>query len=212
MWSIVIRDGLKSLVPGSRHLRQWVRKIQPYRSWPQNDDLALLQGLQIVSIAHNHGLTNGVIMEVGTGWIPTIPHLFLAAGAQRILLTDIERLADEQTFTHGRKLAATKLQSLSDKVGTEKKTLCANLSKPDHFDYRCPPRTEELASDSIDLIYSRTVLEHIEPETLVQLQQEWYRLLRPGGFCIHIIDHSDHFEHRDKLLTRLNFLQLSGWK
>lgn len=212
MWSIIIRDGLKALIPGSHRLRHWMRKIRPYRSLRQNDDLALRQGLQILNIAHSHGNTDGAVLEVGTGWMPTIPYLFLAAGVSRVILTDIEQLADEQTFAHGRDLAAAKLRDLSDIIRVDEGKLQNNLLRPDCFDYRCPPKLEELASESIDLIYSRTVLEHMDPGTLEALQHEWCRLLRPGGLCIHIIDNSDHFEHRDKRLTRLNFLQLSGWK
>ena len=32
-------------------------------------------------------------------------------------------------------------------------------------------------------------------------------MLAPGGVACHTIDHSDHWQHRDRSLPRLNFLQ-----
>jgi SAM-dependent methyltransferase len=154
------------------------------------------------------------VLEVGTGWMPTISHMFKACGAERIILTDVERLSDATTNLNARDFVEKSLHRLADVSGKEQEQLIANLSRLDIEEYRCPPRLDELGSNSIDLIYSRTVLEHIPEPILRESLEVWRRLLRPGGFCIHIIDNSDHFEHRDKRLSRLSFLTLSdrAWR
>lgn len=51
--------------------------------------------------------------------------------------------------------------------------------------------TKELPSGSVDCILSNSVLEHVaEPDALFA---ELARLLRPGGFMLHIVDYRDHF-------------------
>jgi SAM-dependent methyltransferase len=137
-----------------------------------------------------------------------------ACGAERVILTDIELLSDSTTFRHASDLVEKSLDRLADVSGVERELLKTNLFRVNFEEYRSPPRLDELQSNSVDLVYSRTVLEHIPKSVLKKLLVEWSRLLNPGGFCIHFIDNSDHFQHRDKSLSRLNFLTLSdrAWK
>lgn len=64
-----------------------------------------------------------------------------------------------------------------------------------------------LASNSVDLHISRSVLEHIPPETLKKIFQEGKRVLRPSGFLIHQIHLGDHMATFDKSISSINFLQ-----
>ncbi len=211
MWLSIIKDNLKAYVPCKQFLRSVLRKVSPYQSLQASDELAFEQGLQLVRIIQDHKIRLTTVLEVGTGWIPTIPHMLKACGAQRIILTDIERLSDSTTSNYASDLVEKSLDRLAEMSCAEQQLLKSNLFRLNVEEYRCPPRLDELQNNSVDLIYSRTVLEHIPERVLTELLTEWKRLLRPGGFCIHIIDNSDHFEHRDKSLSRLNFLALSGW-
>ncbi|HVQ38829.1 MAG TPA: hypothetical protein VMS31_14925, partial [Pyrinomonadaceae bacterium] len=38
---------------------------------------------------------------------------------------------------------------------------------------------------------------------------ECYRVIRPGGYMLHLIDLSDHFSHSDGSISTINFLQFS---
>ncbi|MEM6808758.1 MAG: class I SAM-dependent methyltransferase [Pseudomonadota bacterium] len=210
MWNIVLKDNLKACVPFRNTIRRVVRRLRPYRSMPENDALATSNGLQILKLVRQYDLSARDVLEVGTGWIPTIPKLFKAHGAQSIVLTDVEPLCDAQTAALAASLAQKALPDLNAITGQDLAILESNLAREGIESYRCPPQLEGLPDQSIDLIYSRTVLEHIPQPALVALLQEWRRLLRPGGCCIHIIDNSDHFEHRDKRLSRLNFLTLTN--
>ena len=214
MWLRITKDNLKACVPCKQFLRSILRKVSPYQSLRANDELTLEQGLQLVRFIHDYKIRMTTVLEVGTGWIPTIPRMLKACGAERIILTDIERLSDSTTFNYASNLVEKSLDRLAEVSCAEQQLLKANLFRLNVEEYRCPPRLDELQSNSVDLVYSRTVLEHIPEPVLRELLAEWRRRLRPGGFCIHLIDNSDHFEHRDKSLSRLNFLTLSdrAWK
>lgn len=208
MWKQVVIDNAKAALPGRHALRRAYRKARPYRSLPANDALAMAQGIEMVALARANGLVIERILEVGTGWIPTLPMIWKAAGARSLILTDIEPLCDEATLEHARRLVEAELGKIAEAAGLTVGEAKANLLAPPLHSYRCPPATEDLAPGSIDLIYSRTVLEHIAPELLARLMEEWARLLSPQGASLHLVDHSDHFEHRDKSLSRLNFLTI----
>src|SRR5262249_26083967 len=51
--------------------------------------------------------------------------------------------------------------------------------------------------------------EHIPRPVLQDILKECFRLLTPGGVVCHFIDNSDHWEHGDKSISRVNFLQFS---
>lgn len=214
MWLRISKDNLKACVPCKQVVRRLLRSVLPYQSNFANDDLALEHGIELVRLIHKYQIKMATILEVGTGWIPTIPHVLKACGAQRIILTDMERLCDSATFSYARGLVEGSVGRLAEVSRIGQDQLRSNLSRHDVTEYRCPPRLHELEDNSVDLVYSRTVLEHIRPTILQELMEEWRRILRPGAFCIHFIDNSDHFEHHDKSLSRLNFLTISGmrWK
>jgi SAM-dependent methyltransferase len=66
-----------------------------------------------------------------------------------------------------------------------------------------------LGNESVDIVYSNTTLEHAREEEISSLLRESYRIMRPGGYMLHLIDLSDHFAHSDQLITAINFLQFS---
>jgi SAM-dependent methyltransferase len=210
----IIGDNLKAFVPFKDNVRQALRRLMPYRSNLGNDRLALEAGLQLIRFVREYDVRLECVLEVGTGWIPTIPHMLKAVGAERLILTDIERLSDSTTFRHAEDLVLSAVDRIAAAGAISEQAVLANLAAPGSMEMRCPSNTQDLAANSVDLIYSRTVLEHIPRPPLVTLLDEWYRLLAPGGFAIHFIDNSDHFEHRDKSLSRLNFLTMSDsvWK
>jgi SAM-dependent methyltransferase len=214
MWARVAKDSVKACLPFQRSLRDLVRKIRPYESLPANDTRAIELGLQLISLIRDHDVATDRVLEVGTGWIPTIPKLLKAYGARRLILTDIERFCDARTDSHAQSLAQKAIPHLALASGKEQDALQAGLLRSNVEEYRFPPELSELDPYSIDLVYSRSVLEHLPEPILKHSLAEWKRILKPGGHCIHFIDNSDHFEHRDKALSRLNFLTLSdfAWK
>ncbi|MEM5786679.1 MAG: class I SAM-dependent methyltransferase, partial [Syntrophobacteraceae bacterium] len=72
-------------------------------------------------------------------------------------------------------------------------------------------KTTTLISNSIDLVTSFTVLEHIPPSELKLIIAEMDRILkRTSGLHVHRIDYTDHFAHSDKSISPINFLRYSA--
>ena len=54
---------------------------------------------------------------------------------------------------------------------------------------------KDLKSNSIDYIWSHSVLEHIRKKTFLKVQKELIRILKPSGIISHNIDFQDHLDH-----------------
>lgn len=50
----------------------------------------------------------------------------------------------------------------------------------------------QLPAESVDLIYSQAVLEHVRKQEFLDTQRELARILRPQGVCSHRVDLRDH--------------------
>jgi ubiquinone/menaquinone biosynthesis C-methylase UbiE len=66
-----------------------------------------------------------------------------------------------------------------------------------------------IPDESVDIVYSSTVLEHVPLAELAVLMGEARRVLRPGGFMFHLINPADHFTYSDRSISTINFLQFS---
>jgi SAM-dependent methyltransferase len=82
------------------------------------------------------------------------------------------------------------------------------------FEYLAPCDWSKMPDNSIDVIWSHDVLEHIPPPVLIYLLGQFRRVLKPSGVMAHHIDNSDHWEHKDKSISRVNFLKFGDlqWK
>jgi len=66
-----------------------------------------------------------------------------------------------------------------------------------------------LLNNSIDYYISTNVLEHIPYEFLKNIFIKGKRILKYKVITIHFIDLSDHFQHKDNSIGRINFLLFS---
>jgi SAM-dependent methyltransferase len=204
----VVRDAAKALLPFQPTLRRLKRRIRPYRDDPGNSRFALQQGLQQIRLLREAGIAlHGDILEFGTGWLPIIPILYQLAGARRLFLTDVERLMDSHTIALAAAVVRDNAAIVAAGLGLTDAELHDGLRRPLAATYLVPWRPEETASGSMDIIMSRTVLEHVPLRSLERLVSEWGRILRPAGAMCHTIDNSDHWQHRDRTLSRVNFLR-----
>lgn len=67
----------------------------------------------------------------------------------------------------------------------------------------------DLSDNSIDYHISTTVLEHISRCDIERILVEAKRILKNDGAALHFIDLSDHFQHQDLSITKINFLRYS---
>ncbi len=217
------RNAMFGLVPFPETFRSLRRRIRPYPTTISG--WTLEQGIRQVEMLRRAGceLRGARVLEVGTGWQPTIPLLFALAGAGEVVLVDMQRLMDAQTFAGTVHSLRAQSGLLSERLQIPVEEIEARLVlDPRHttldamcrqfgFDYRAPFNLcdQALGEKSMDVVCSRTVLEHVPPHVLRSLLSASHGLLKPGGYACHTIDNSDHWAHRDSSLSRVNFLRFS---
>ncbi len=204
-WKLqILKKTITERLPFKDKLRLVKRKLFGYPPNPSNIDLTLRNYSRIKEVARQNGLNfkNSVVLEIGSGWFPTIPIMLSLEGAKKIFMSDLNPHMDEITFTETTKYL--KLQFPKDK----------KIQRLNSFDdlpikYLAPLQVEEIDDSSLDFVISRTVLEHIPKKGLINLFSALQPKMAKHGIMIHLIDHSDHFEHKDKSISRINFLTWS---
>jgi len=205
-----LKDAMKSFLPLQPQLRALKRRVTPYRDNRGNSMLAMEQGLQQISLLRNNGQAiDGIVLEFGSGWLPLIPILFHIAGAQKIIMTDVERLMDKKTTNIACKIIIENCKKVSAALDTPTHVVTKKIENFD-FEYIVPFNIKEIPDESIDLIISRAVFEHIPHNQVASLFSAFRRIIKPNGSMCHVIDNSDHAEHQDKSISRLNFLQFES--
>ena len=167
-------------------------------------------------------------VEIGTGWTPIIPLLFWACGQWECDTYDITRLLKLSLVIETARQFAALAEREDVHLDTgrraefESRVRSLHQSACDQADgyailrncnirYHAPAdaSSTNLPDASVDLVYSNNVLEHVPREAVHRLFAEAYRILRPGGYMLHLIDPSDHFSHSDPSISAINFLQFS---
>jgi len=218
-------DNCKGVLPLQEQLRAWKHRFLGYKPNYRNQPGTLADALkQIDWLAQYCGTLDGAsALEVGTGWEPLIPLVYRLAGAKTVYLTDSINLMCEESFaatleflSKSRDIVCASLRIPAEKLedflaaaqfggGLESRLKALNLN----YLAPCDCRNLDLAGGSLDIIYSRAVLEHIPEPIIRSIFRESKRLLRKGGVMCHFVDNSDHWEHRDKSISRVNFLRHS---
>jgi SAM-dependent methyltransferase len=71
---------------------------------------------------------------------------------------------------------------------------------------------DKFQEELFDLVYSYNVFQHVDQSIVSKLTQDFYRVLKPGGFSIHVIDLSGmlvHFAGTHNMPEK-NYLRYSG--
>lgn len=167
-------------------------------------------------------------IELGTGWFPVVPLGLYLCGAGEIITYDLNALLrDENVKATVEKFSAYhktgRLREFLNGVNEERLNIllaCQGKRKEnilEKFKIKAvvgdASRTS-LRSSSADLVVSNNVFEHIYPEILKRILEEFKRITKPRGVMSHFIDMSDHFAHLDKKISIYNFLRFSDkqWK
>jgi predicted SAM-dependent methyltransferase len=87
----------------------------------------------------------------------------------------------------------------------------ADLQQHYGISYSAPAdaRATGIADDSIDVVSSTDVLEHVPLSDLRAILRETHRILVPGGIAVHTVNCMDHFASFDPSISIYNFLQFS---
>jgi SAM-dependent methyltransferase len=161
------------------------------------------------------------LMEIGTGWHPTFPLCFVLVGAGSVATFDIVRLLGKRATFRLINSLEKHIPTIASLAGESAdiiharllelrrpKSLGELLSKS-NIEYFAPAdgRATGLEPNSIDLVYSNSVLEHVPREVISGLMEESFRVLRPGGLAMHNVGCNDHYAFFDKSISFVNYLQ-----
>lgn len=207
--SHLTKSVMRGVIPMQPALRRVKRRFVPYEDDPGNSDYCITNGLQqLVALRDAEVSVEGAeVLEFGTGWLPLIPLLFHLGGARRLILTDVVRLMDAQTIGRAKAIITGRMRDIAAALLQSPENLQARLRMPLEFDYLAPWDAAAQPADSADLIISRAVFEHVPQAQLRGAIAEFHRILRPGGAMCHMVDNSDHWQHWDRRLSRVDFLR-----
>jgi hypothetical protein len=177
--------------------------------------------MALLAAAGRPSVAGAVLLEIGTGWYPTNPLLFALAGARECHTYDIVRHLDfemsRRLLEHlGQHLDAVAALSGRDRadVRAHWDRLCAapdleRLLELAGIRYHAPGDAGRtgLADGSVDIVFSNSVLEHVEPALLVPLLAESRRLVGARGLSVHAVACNDHYAHFDRSISFVNYLR-----
>jgi len=216
-------DNAKALLPFQAQLRKLKDHFVPYSPNRADDIHTIAQGIrQVQWVDGALPLRGAEVLEIGSGWQPMIPVLYSLAGAARVFLTDLNVLLRPDTFRAALSALRTQRAVILEQLKVDAALLDHLLRDDPHVPLQarleelrlqylapCDCRKLALAGESVDVVTSRACLEHIPPQVLQDIFHESHRLLKRGGVACHWVDPSDHWEHQDKRLSRVNFLKYS---
>jgi SAM-dependent methyltransferase len=167
------------------------------------------------------------MLELGLyPWLPVLPVCFSLIGARSIKTYDLYRHLNSRMTSRMIRRLRVHLPLIAETAGIPLSTietayaqLCAatslnELLRTARIEYLAPSDASrtKLSDGCIDVVFSNSVLEHVEPETIDAIMRESRRILRPGGVAIHSVNCGDHYAYFDHGITAINYLQYSEGK
>ena len=163
------------------------------------------------------------MLEIGTGWYPTLPACFAIAGAATCLTFDVRRLLNWQLTQRMLLRLERHLSEMAARAGASEggfrdrwERLVAARDSEDFFrmsgiEYCAPADAAATAVEdaSVDVVFSNSVLEHVPRAIIAELMREARRVLRPGGIAMHSVNCGDHYAYFDRSITQINYLRYS---
>lgn len=176
-------------------------------------------------------IAGATLVEIGTGWYPTLPVCLWLGGAERIHTFDLNRHVRTETTLalvehldkHVGTIAEESGLEASD-VDARRRELLRALRRgasiatatDGAIDYRAPADAARtaLADGSVDVVFSSSVLEHIPGPVIEDCFREARRILRPGGVVFHSVNCGDHYAYVDRSISQLHYLKYSepAWR
>jgi len=176
-------------------------------------------------------VAGGTLLEMGTGWYPTFPLCLYLAGAGRVYTFDLNPyLKPEMTVALAERLAthvpliARESGRPEAEVAAQQVAVAAALrggasitaATGGVIEYRAPADASKTAlpAESLDVVFSNSVLEHVPGEVIEACLAEARRILRPGAVVFHSVNCGDHYAYVDSGIDQLHYLQYSeaAWR
>jgi hypothetical protein len=218
-----ITQKLLGLVPGGVRLNAFLSNtLGEHRDFRQHVADKIRDWTNLVSYMAEAGCRpNGLrFLEIGTGWFPILPVCYSLAKAAKVDTFDLIRHLHSRRATqmvsllqdHLPAIATAGCQSLEDTMEGYRRLQSAatveEMFRLARITYHAPGdaiRTG-LAAESVDVVFSNSVLEHVPGQAILQMMRESQRILRPGGLSIHGVNCGDHYAYFDRKITAINYL------
>ena len=86
----VVINTIKAAIPAKQSVRQIWRRLRPYHTDPLKDGCLFNNALRQIEQLRDAGISveGKRILEIGSGWHPIMPLVFIAAGAAHVTLTE----------------------------------------------------------------------------------------------------------------------------
>jgi SAM-dependent methyltransferase len=212
-----------SIMPFGEHINHKLQKMRGSNK-PAAVDGAVSRGIHMVKLLAENGLPSlkGLkLIEVGTGWLPTLPIMFSLLGADKIhtydhvrhLRLNLVKMTLLQVIKNFSKISedigipTNELKERSEKIilDGDMDTLLNSMN----IEYIAPGDASHtnLSDDSIDLFFSHAVLEHVPERVVLNITREAFRTLKPSGLFYNLIGLHDHYVSFDKRISKVNFLR-----
>jgi hypothetical protein len=164
-------------------------------------------------------------LELGTGSWPIVPIGLYVCGASDIFTYDLVPVLRRDTLRRTlelfiefkkegalerilRAVQPERLQRLEDVLGrVEEETPSQSLRQLNIQVRIGDARATELPENSVDMIFSTVVFEHIGAEILRGLLAEFERISKPDAIMSHYVGLADQYASFDKSITPFNFLK-----
>ena len=172
---------------------------------------------EMIDIFHDLGDLN--LLEFGAGWDLYANLIYYCYGLNRQVAVDVRRWAKAST-----------INAVIDHLQTDPPPghvrTPASPVREEHLEedlksfygisYIAPTEGEKtgLAPNSVDVITTTSVFEHIPLKSISKLLSECRRIIKSDGYMIHTVDYSDHYAHADPDITEYNYLRFSekSWR
>lgn len=187
----------------------------------------LNRAFELVELVRQSGqrIEGADCLEIGTGWRPVVPFVLALGGAKHVMTIDVNPwLTFDYAIETWRSLhpqlpeisarlgmAEHEVRDRYDSVDNQVATL-KDLLSPLKINYTYPgdARATGLPANSVDVVVSSNVLEHIPRDIQAEIHRESHRVLRPGGVSAHRFNPQDHYTLVDPSITHGNFLRYSA--
>ncbi|HLL25029.1 MAG TPA: class I SAM-dependent methyltransferase, partial [Kofleriaceae bacterium] len=208
------------VVPGGRRVHQQLQlRVGGLKNFDRECDTKvddwrlMMEHLNAAKISLRHAC----LLEIGSGWYPTFPVCLYLAGAQQVRTVDLTRMIDPKLTLSmverlGQHLAMIARLGKRDEgeVRAAHARLLSALSRGKSLgaatesviDYRAPSDASRtsLASNTVDVVFSNSVLEHVPGPVIEACFAEAMRILHPGGIMFHSVNCGDHYAYTDRTL------------
>lgn len=145
-----------------------------------------------------------IFLEIGSGWVPVMPYFF------KYLI----EAAEVYTFDLNCHYSADRIETLnkafSDTYGPEVIAAGDNeYGLPSDIHYF--PKTDLTRANlpAVEIVFSRFVLEHVDPQAILEMHRKFKEDLPKNTYIIHFISPSDHRAYDNKELSLQDFLRYS---